>query len=282
MNDIYRIACLQTNPFPNFKDALDEAISLGNIAVAGGAKFIALPEYCGGLKTVGAAFSPPSEDETDHPVLNGLKDFSYKNDVYMLIGSIAITGIDDKIYNRSFILDNRGEIISRYDKIHLFDVNLSENEQYRESDFVTAGSSFSICNSPLGSFGQTICYDLRFPDIYRKLSQQGAEILLVPAVFTKKTGKAHWHVLNRSRAIENGAYVIAPCAVGKVEGGGEGYGHSLIINPWGEVLSDAETTRGVTFADVNLEDVKNTRKRIPSLKHDRQFNLFKENERVVA
>ena len=173
--------------------------------------------------------------------------------------------------NRSFIIDDCGNIISRYDKIHLFDITLSAKKSYRESATVHGGQTAVICQTPLGCFGQTICYDLRFPHLYRDLSQSGAEILFVPAAFTKKTGEAHWHVLNRARAIENGAFVVAPCAIGKVEGGGESYGHSLIINPWGEILVDGGADSGFINVNINLEEVNSARNRMPSLSHDRAF-----------
>ena len=267
----FNIACLQTRPRPDFQTALDEAIALAEEAVASGADFITLPEYCGGLKTEGSAFAPPSATEENHHVLKGLRDFAKIRKKYLLIGSIAIKGSAEKILNRSYIIDDFGNIISRYDKIHLFDIKLSEQESYLESATVQGGLKAVICQTPFGSLGQTICYDLRFPHLYRDLSKTGAEILFVPAVFTKKTGEAHWHVLNRARAIENGAFVVAPCAVGKVEGGGGGYGHSLIINPWGEILADGGADSGFINVNINLEEVSSARTRIPSLSHDKAF-----------
>jgi predicted amidohydrolase len=269
----FNIACLQTSPKPDFQSALEEAIVLAEESIEAGADFIALPEYCGGLKTEGSAFAPPFATEENHPVLKGLRDFAKKRKKYLLIGSIAVTGPAGKILNRSYIVDEFGDILSRYDKIHLFDIKFSEKESYCESVTVSGGQAAVICQTPLGCFGQTICYDLRFPHLYRKLSQAGAKILLVPAAFTKKTGEAHWHVLNRARAIENGAFVVAPCAVGKVEGGGESYGHSLIINPWGEILADAGSDSGLINANIDLEEVNSARMRIPSLKHDKTFEF---------
>ena len=269
----FNIACLQTSPKPDFQSALEEAIVLAEESIEAGADFIALPEYCGGLKTEGSAFAPPFATEENHPVLKGLRDFAKKRKKYLLIGSIGVTGPAGKILNRSYIVDEFGEILSRYDKIHLFDIKFSEKESYCESVTVSGGQAAVICQTPLGCFGQTICYDLRFPHLYRKLSQAGAKILLVPAAFTKKTGEAHWHVLNRARAIENGAFVVAPCAVGKVEGGGESYGHSLIINPWGEILADAGSDSGLINANIDLEEVNSARMRIPSLRHDKSFQF---------
>ena len=269
----FNIACLQTSPKPDFQSALEEAIVLAEESIEAGADFIALPEYCGGMKTEGSAITPPFATEENHPVLIGLRDFAKKRKKYLLIGSIAVTGPAGKILNRSYIVDEFGNILSRYDKIHLFDIKFSEKESYCESTTVSGGQKAVICETPLGCFGQTICYDLRFPHLYRKLSQAGAQILVVPAAFTKKTGEAHWHVLNRARAIENGAFVVAPCAVGKVEGGGESYGYSLIINPWGEVLADAGSDSGLINANIDLEEVNSARMRIPSLRHDKSFQF---------
>ena len=269
----FNIACLQTSPKPDFQSALEEAIVLAEESIEAGADFIALPEYCGGLITEGSAITPPFATEENHPVLIGLREFAKKRKKYLLIGSIAVTGPAGKILNRSYIVDEFGNIISRYDKIHLFDIKFSEKESYCESTTVSGGQKAVICETPLGCFGQTICYDLRFPHLYRKLSQAGAQILVVPAAFTKKTGEAHWHVLNRARAIENGAFVVAPCAVGKVEGGGESYGYSLIINPWGEILADAGSDSGLINANIDLEEVNSARMRIPSLRHDKSFQF---------
>ena len=276
---ILNIACLQTRPKPDFQSALDEALGLAEKAVKAGSEFICLPEYCGGLKTEGSAFSPPLAQENVHPVLQGLKDFASTHKVFMLIGSIAIgESSDNKFWNRGFILDDRGEILSRYDKIHLFDINLSEKKIFRESTSVNGGKHASICQTPHGIVGHTICYDLRFPDLYRQLAKFGAEILFVPAAFTKKTGEAHWHVLNRARAIENGSFVVAPCAIGKVDGGGESYGHSLIVDPWGKILADGGEDSCFIQASINLYEVQIARNRIPSLIHDQPFELLKSEE----
>ena len=260
------IACLQTRPKPDFLTALDEAIELAKLAVKDGAQLLVLPEYCGGLKTDGAMFAPPAADEEAHPVLLGLQSFAEQNQVWIIIGSIAVPEVSGKILNRSFVISPDGKIINRYDKIHLFDIQLSDTEVYRESARVIPGAQAVITDTPIGKFGHSICYDLRFPQLYRDLAQAGAEILLVPAAFTKTTGEAHWHVLNRARAIENGAFVVAPCAIGPVDGGGESYGHSLIIDPWGKVLADGGSKPGVVQAVIDLDAVAQTRTKIPNLK----------------
>ena len=156
-------------------------------------------------------------------------------------------------------------------KIHLFDIQLSEEEKYLESGVISPGDEAVVVDLPWGKLGHTICYDLRFPHLYRDLSKAGAEILGAPAAFTKKTGEAHWHVLNRARAIENGAFMVSTCAIGPVPGGGEAYGHSLIVGPWGEVLADGGDQPGVAMATIDLDEVAAARQKIPALSHDRPF-----------
>ena len=267
------IACLQTRPQPEFSQALAEAIELADNAIQSGAEFLFLPEYCGGLKAQHGTLCPPTECEDDHPVLNRLRVLADQNSVWILVGSLAIKAPNSKIINRSFTIDSNGKICSRYDKIHLFDVELSENESYRESASVAPGSNAVVTSTPWGALGHTICYDLRFPQLYRNLAKSGAELLAVPAAFTRLTGQAHWHVLNRARAIENGAVVVAPCTTGAVPGGGDTYGHSLIINPWGEILADGGDGRRVVSAIIDLDDVSAARAMIPSLEHDRPFQI---------
>tara|TARA_Y100001970_G_C14214785_1_gene849004 strand:- start:179 stop:994 length:816 start_codon:yes stop_codon:yes gene_type:complete len=269
----FNIACIQISPNPDFQTSLDEAIFFGQDAVDAGADVLALPEYCGGLKTEGSLISPPHLPEESHPVLKGLIEFAKNKKKYILIGSIAISSPEGKIFNRSYIIDDYGRIISRYDKIHLFDIKLSEKYSYLESRTIKGGEKAVISKTPFGCFGQTICYDLRFPNLFRELSKNGAEILFVPSAFTKKTGEAHWHVLNRARAIENGSFVVSPCSVGKIEGGGECFGHSLIINPWGKILADGGERPGFINVNINLEEVYAMRTRIPSLRNDKPFRF---------
>ncbi len=268
-----RIGCVQTPAKATFDEAIEVACRLAGDAVAQGAELVCLPEFCGGLRTDKGMIYPPSAPETDHPVLAALREFTRNAGVWTLIGSVAVDGLDGRLINRGFLVDDQGEIRARYDKIHLFDVDLSKDEQYRESDVVSPGELAVVADTPWGRLGMTTCYDLRFPQLYRALAQAGAEILAVPAAFTKTTGQAHWHVLNRARAIENGAVVVAPCAAGSIPGGGEVYGHSLIISPWGEVLADGGEDVGVIVATVDLGSVASARGRVPSLRHDRPFSL---------
>lgn len=279
MTHTVKIACLQTRPMPDFESALTEAMALAEKAILAGAAFLFLPEYCGGLASEGAALIPPSAPEASHPFLIAFQEFAAKNGVWIMLGSIAVDGPDGMILNRGIVIDDDGQIRSRYDKIHLFDVQISEHEVYRESTSVVSGNNAVIVDTLIGRIGHTICYDLRFPHLYRKLAQAGAEILCVPAAFTKKTGQAHWHVLNRARAIENGAFVISPCAIGDISGGGQSYGHSLVVGPWGEVIADGGPQSGVVFATLDLDEVAKARARIPSLTHDRPFSISKINKR---
>jgi len=277
-----KIACLQTRPMPDFASALDEALGLAKQAVGAGAEFLLLPEYCGGLKSDGAALTPPVAVEGEHPLLQGLRDFAGERGVWVMVGSIAVQGAGGKVINRGYVLDNTGAIVSRYDKIHMFDIQLSETEVYRESATISPGDRAALIETPFGNVGHTICYDLRFPQLYRVLAQAGADILPAPAAFTKKTGEAHWHILNQARAVENGAFMISPCAIGPVPGGGEAYGHSLIIAPWGEILADGGDQPGVVMADVDLAQVAAARGRIPSITHDRAFTSAAEKQRGAA
>ena len=273
MQKLLKIACLQTQPKSSIGEALLEALDFAKKAVKNGAEFLFLPEYCAGLISENGKLKPPSSSEIEHAFLLGMQSFAKENKVWIMIGSIAVSANEGKIFNRGFVLDSSGVIVSRYDKIHMFDIQLSPEEAIRESAFVSPGNKAVMINSPFGNIGHTICYDLRFPELYRKIAKAGAEIICIPAAFTKKTGEAHWHVLNRARAIENGAFVVAPCAIGRVKGGGEIYGHSLIINPWGEILADGGADSGFINVNINLEEVNSARNRIPSLSHDRAFEF---------
>ena len=267
-----RIGCVQTPALPTFDEAIDAACRLAGEAVAAGAELVCLPEFCGGLATENGVLKPPAAPEASHPVLEALRAFARDAGVWTLIGSVAVDGHDGRLINRGFLVDDHGDIRARYDKIHLFDVDLSETERYRESAVINPGTQAVVTDTPWGRLGMTTCYDLRFPHLYRSLAQSGAEILAVPAAFTKVTGQAHWHVLNRARAIENGAVVVAPCSVGPVPGGGAVYGHSLIVSPWGEILAEGGDEVGTIVATVDMESVASVRKRVPSLQHDRPFS----------
>jgi predicted amidohydrolase len=267
------LALLQTRPRPDFASALDEARPLLERAAGEGAELILLPEYCGGLRTEAGALRPPAAPEEEHPVLDALRAEAAGRGLWVLVGSVAVPGPDGRLLNRSLLIDAAGRIAARYDKIHMFDIALSETELYRESATVAPGERAVVADTPWGRLGLSICYDLRFPALYRALAQAGAEMLAIPAAFTRKTGEAHWRVLNRARAIECGAVVVAPCAIGPVAGGGESYGRSLVVGPWGEILAEGGDAPGVVHARIDLDAVAEARRRIPSLTHDRPFTL---------
>ncbi len=276
------IACLQTRPMPDFATALDEALPLAEAAVRAGADILFLPEYCGGLQSDGHALRPPAAAEGDHPVLAALREFAAQRKTWINIGSIAVTAPGGRILNRGFMVDDQGEIRGRYDKIHLFDVVLSEQETYCESETVAPGNTAVVHETPFAAVGHTICYDLRFPQLFRDLARNGAEIIACPAAFTRRTGEAHWHVLNRARAIENTCFIVSACAIGPIPGGGESYGHSLVVNPWGEVVADGGNLPGVVRARIDLELVRRSALRIPSLTHGRPFRSAGSADRNVA
>ncbi|MEM6375202.1 MAG: carbon-nitrogen hydrolase family protein [Pseudomonadota bacterium] len=276
------LACLQTRPRPDFATAWDEALPMAQEAVASGATLLFLPEYCGGLVTEGAAVTPPSAPEAAHPFLNDVRTFARDAGVWINVGSVAIDAPDGRLINRGYMVDAQGQIKGSYDKIHMFDIQLSDTEVYRESDRVSPGAEAVIHDTPFGRIGHTICYDLRFPDLFRTLAKAGADMLICPAAFTKKTGEAHWHVLNQARAIENTRFVISCCATGEVPGGGETYGHSLVIGPWGDVIADKGVKPGVLRARIDLAQVALCSARIPSLTADRPYGFGDATDRKLA
>ena len=267
---------------PDMDTAVAEALPMAESAVRAGAQMLFLPEYCGGLRSVDGLVRPPSDGEDTHVFLDALRTAARRLKVWVQIGSVAITGPEDKVWNRGYMIDPEGEIIGRYDKIHLFDIDLGAGETYRESATVAGGSASVVHDTAFARVGHTICYDLRFPALYRNLAKSGAEILTCPAAFTKTTGAAHWHVLSRARAIENTRFMVAACAIGPVPGGGESYGHSLVVSPWGDVLADGGALPGVVHARIDLDLVEETAARIPSLSHDRTFVLPDAPKRSVA
>lgn len=267
------IACLQTRAMPGFDAALDEVLPLAREAVKDGAQMLFLPEYCSGLVTEGPAVTPPSAPQDDHPFLRRMQEFAAGHGIWINLGSIAVDGPDGRIINRGIMLNDQGAVHGHYDKIHLFDIQLSETEVYRESARVSPGRRAVIHDTPFGRIGHTICYDLRFPHLFRRLAQAGADILCCPAAFTARTGAAHWHVLNRARAIETTRFVVSAGMVGPVPGGAETYGHSLIVDPWGVVLGDAGGEGpGVVRATLDLDLVAQTARRIPSLDNEQGFD----------
>jgi len=267
----FRAACVQLRSSDDTSENVQTASSLIREAAKQGAAFIATPENTTLMAPDGGAKLEKSFTEERDPALPDFRALAAELGVWLLIGSLAIKVSDTKTANRSFLITPKGDVAAKYDKIHLFDVDLPSGEKYRESNTVAGGNRAVIADLPWAKLGMTICYDLRFPRLYRKLAKAGAQILTVPSAFTETTGKAHWHVLLRARAIENGAFVIAPAQGGLHANGRRTYGHSLIVAPWGEILAEGGTDPGVVTADIDMAALADARARVPSLTHDRDF-----------
>ena len=211
--------------------------------------------------------------EEQDPTLATMRELAQKLSIYIHIGSLAIKATPEKAANRAFVIDRNGDIAARYDKIHMFDVDLAGGESYRESNNYRAGDLAVVTDLPWGRLGLTICYDLRFPALYRALAEAGASFLAIPAAFTKQTGEAHWHVLMRARAIENGCYVIAAAQGGQHENGRSTFGHSIVVDPWGKIVAEGGIEPGVIMAEIDPAAVVAARSKVPSLNHGRRFEL---------
>ncbi|EDZ46433.1 hypothetical protein RBY4I_1647 [Rhodobacterales bacterium Y4I] len=247
-------------------------------AVRGGAGFVLTPEVTNCLSGSRTHQKDVLCHEENDPTLAALRDEAARHGVWLLLGSLGVKthDADGRFANRQFLISPQGEIAARYDKIHMFDVEVTPEETYRESDGYRPGTKAVVAETPFARIGMTICYDVRFPQLHRALAQGGAQILTAPAAFSYVTGEAHWHSLLRARAIETGCFVLAPAQTGKHPASRgpsrKTYGHSLAVAPWGEVLADAGQEPGVTYVDLDLEKVAEARKRVPSLTHDREFD----------
>ncbi len=272
-----RAGLVQLNVSDDPAQNLPRTVDLVRRAAAGGAGFVLTPECTNALSSDRARQRRVLRHESDDPTLTALRDEAARAGIWLLIGSLGLLtdDADGRFANRSFLIAPDGGIAARYDKIHMFDVNVSDTEVYRESSGYRPGGQAVLAETPFGRIGMTVCYDLRFPHLYRRLAQAGADILTVPAAFNHLTGAAHWETLLRARAIETGCFVLAPAQTGfhpETEGKGRRtHGHSLAVAPWGEVIADGGTEPGVTFADLDLSAVAKARGRVPSLTHDRPF-----------
>jgi predicted amidohydrolase len=269
----FRVGLVAMRSGRNPGDNLAAATKLIEQAKKGGADYVLTPENTNIMEIdrerLFATIVPEEQDAS----LVTFRELARALGLYLHVGSLAIKVSHDKAVNRSFLIDPRGEIIARYDKIHMFDVDLKGGESYRESRNFRPGDLAVVVDLPWGRLGLTVCYDLRFPSLYRALSEAGASFLTIPSAFTRQTGEAHWHVLTRARAIENGSYVFAAAQGGKHENGRETYGHSVVIDPWGRIVAEGDTEPGVLFADIDPAEVSAARARIPSLQHGRRFEL---------
>lgn len=248
-------------------------------SAAAGAAFVLFPEVCNMIEPDRDACRQKARSGLDDQTVVALQNGARKHGVWVLIGSVVVQSeaTPGKLANRSFLINDQGEIVATYDKMHLFDVDVGSGDVYRESDTYHGGSELTLASTPWGSIGMTVCYDLRFPHLYRDLAKAGAVMLTVPSAFTRPTGEAHWHALLRARAIETGAFVLAPAQTGLHSGARKTYGHSIAINPWGDVQADAGVDVGVTYVDIDPSEAASARARIPALKHDREYEIIHAN-----
>jgi len=271
MSQTFKVACVQLNAGREIAPNIAAASALIHEAKAAGAEFILTPENTGLIEPKRALVLEKAKPEAEHPGVPAFQSLAAELGVWLLIGSLAIKLDANTCANRSFLFDAKGRIVARYDKIHMFDVDLANGETYRESATFRPGEQAVTADLPWGKVGLTVCYDVRFAYLYRALAQAGASFLTVPAAFTRPTGQAHWHVLLRARAIETGCYVFAPAQCGEHAEGRKTFGHSLIVAPWGEVLADGGENVGIIYADIDPAKVTEARGMVPALRHDRRF-----------
>ena len=279
MSSAFTAACIQFTSARDYEPNIRVVSDLVRRARDGGADFVLTPENTGLTEPIGELRRAKARDEANHPVLAALREVARETGVWLLIGSLAVDLSGEpgtaegerRLANRSYLVDPGGAVVAHYDKIHMFDVDLAGGERYRESNAFRPGGQTVLAETPWGVLGMTVCYDLRFPQLYRALAQAGADFLAIPSAFTVPTGKAHWHVLMRARAIENGCFVFAPAQWGEHAEGRRTYGHSLIVDPWGEVLADAGEGVGIVSARIETDAIAKARRMVPSLQHDRAF-----------
>jgi predicted amidohydrolase len=271
VNQTLRVACLQTNSGNDFAANLATFTAMTREAAAGGARLVASGEYVLMMDGSGRNMRENALEPGGEPALPALAALSRELGIWQLVGSLTLKSDDGRICNRSMLVSADGRVVATYDKIHMFDATLPSGTVIRESSAYRPGGRAVIADTPWGRLGMTVCYDLRFPQLYRALAQHGAVMLAIPSSFQRETGSAHWHVLARARAIENACFVIAPALCGDHPGKRSTYGHSLVIDPWGEVLADGGEEPGIVYADLDLAQVDKVRALLPSLGHDRPF-----------
>lgn len=267
----FKVACLQVNAGNEMSENISVALDLIGQSAAKGADLVLMPENVTLMEWGRKAILEKAYAEDSHPGLTAFKRAAKQHKMWIHCGSLAISLQDDRVANRTYVLNPSGDIVARYDKIHMFDVDLGNGERYAESSTFAPGDEAVIVDLPWGKLGLTICYDLRFPRLYRALAHAGAKMITVPAAFTKVTGEAHWHTLLKARAIETSSYIFAPAQTGTHPAERKTYGHALIVDPWGKVVEDAGDKVGIICADLNLDLVDQVRKKMPSLSHDRDF-----------
>jgi predicted amidohydrolase len=269
----FRVGLIQLRSCRSPQANVDAVAKLIGEAKSGGADYVQTPEMTNIMEVSREQLLASIVAEEIDTTLATFRELARKLAIYVHAGSLAVKASPDKAANRSILIDPHGEIVARYDKIHMFDVDLASGESYRESRNFRPGELAVVCDLPWGRLGLTVCYDLRFPALFRALAEAGSSFIAIPSAFTRQTGEAHWHVLNRARAIENGCYVLAAAQGGKHENGRETFGHSLVVDPWGRVIAEGGTEPGVIYADVDPAEVAAARARIPSLQHGRRFEV---------
>ncbi len=269
----FRVGLIQMRSSRSPGENRDAALALIEQAKRDGADYVQTPEMTNIMEVkrdnLFAAIFPEEQDTT----LAAFRELARRLAIWVHVGSLAVKVSPERAANRSFLIDPRGDIKARYDKIHMFDVDLANGESYRESRSYQPGELAMVADLPWGRLGLTICYDLRFPALYRALAEAGSSFLAIPSAFTRQTGEAHWHVLNRARAVENGCFVLAAAQGGTHQSGRETYGHSIVIDPWGNVIAEGGDAPGVVIAEIDPSLVGKARGRVPSLQHGRRFEI---------
>ena len=269
----FRVGLVQMCTGRDVERNLRDADELVREAARQGADYVQTPEVTTLMESERARLFAAVRPESGNGALERFRALAHELGIWLHVGSMAVLLDSGRIANRAYLISPQGGLVARFDKIHMFDIDLPGGESYRESKNYQPGDLAVLAELPWGVLGITICYDLRFPHLYRALTQAGADFLAIPSAFTRPTGEAHWHVLVRARAIENGCFVFAAAQGGRHESGRETYGHSLIVSPWGEILAEGGVHPSVIVADVKLSDVREARRRIPSLQHDRIFQV---------
>jgi deaminated glutathione amidase len=261
--------CSGRNPAAN----VDVVAKAAKEAKAAGADYLQTPEMTTIVERDRAGLMAAIGDERDNPELDAFRSLARESGLTLHIGSMAVR-LGDRAANRAYLIDPKGDVLAHYDKIHLFDVDLAGGESWRESNSYVGGDEAVLVDLPFGRFGLAICYDVRFPQLFRAYGDEGADVITAPAAFTRQTGEAHWHVLQRARAIENGAYMISAAQAGRHEDGRETFGHSLVVDPWGRILAEAGSAEtGLIYAEIDLHAVAATRAKIPNLRNARPFGV---------
>ena len=273
MSEPLRLACLQLNSGSDLAANVATMQAMAREAAGNGARFVMTPEYALMLDGRGRVMREGALPIDGGDILAGMRELARELQVWLLLGSLTVRTEEERIANRSVLVAADGAIVASYDKIHMFDVTLPDGKVIRESSAYRPGDRATVADTPWGRLGMTVCYDLRFPGLFRALAQAGAQIITVPSSFQRQTGKSHWHTLVKARAIENECFIVAPAMCGDHPGDRQTYGHSLIVDPWGDVLADGGEAPGIVYAEIDVAHVAKVRRMIPSLEHDRTYRL---------